>query len=351
MSINSLTAPWTRVLVPVATLAMLAGATFATPALGASREPAAAVAATSDQECSEEYVWVGALSTLPLFIERDFKALDAKAQELGVCARVSGPTTFDIPGEVAAIEQECAGKPAGIMVLGLDASLTAPIDKCIEDGVPVVTVDVDVDGSKRLSFIGGNFDTLGTFIMEHVIADLERRGVTGGQIAMTGALTNPSTMKNIQRATDVLNRPGSAFTLATVEEDQNTAEGGAAAEAAILSAYPEVVATLHINSESAIGAAQAVAEAGKQGQVSVYGAENNLDFAKKVKTGEIAGFFGPRRELHTNYGLQALYDFNHPQVVVDGLDKWIAPPIPAFYDVGAIFVDSSNIDAFLSAHE
>ena len=72
-------------------------------------------------------------------------------------------------------------------------------------------------------------------------------------------------------------------------------------------------------------------------------------FAEKVKTGEIAGFFGPRRELHTYYGLQALYDFNHPQIIVDGRDKWIAPPIPAFYDVGAIFVDETNIDEFLSA--
>ena len=56
-------------------------------------------------------------------------------------------------------------------------------------------------------------------------------------------------------------------------------------------------------------------------------------------------------ELHTYYALQALYDFNHPKIVVDGLDKWTAPPIPTFYDVGAIFVDESNIDAFISAHQ
>ena len=43
------------------------------------------------------------------------------------------------------------GNPAGIMVLGLDASLASAIDKCIDAKVPVVTVDVDVPGSKRLS--------------------------------------------------------------------------------------------------------------------------------------------------------------------------------------------------------
>lgn len=310
-----------------------------------------AAASGGNGSCTEEYVWVGALSTLPLFQGRDFKVLQSHAKELGVCARVSGPTTFDVPGELAAIEQECAGKPAGILVLGLDASLTSAIDKCIDAKVPVVTVDVDVKGSKRLSFVGGDFQALGVFLMNKAIDDLKRRGVTGGQIAMTGALTNPSTLTIIDGAKSVLAASGSPFTFATAEEDQNTAEGGAAAEAAIISAYPTLVATIHFNSEAGIGASTAVKEAQKEGKVFVYAGENDIEFAKKVKTGEIAGFFGPRRELHTYYGLQALYDFNHPAIVVDGLDKWVAPPIPAFYDVGAIFVDESNIDAFLSAHQ
>ena len=89
-------------------------------------------------------------------------------------------------------------------------------------------------------------------------------------------------------------------------------------------------------------------EAGKKGQVCVYSAENDTEYAKKVQTGDICGFFGPRRELHTYYGLQALYDFNHSTVVVDGLDKWGTPPIPAFYNVGDIWVDQTNIDEYLA---
>jgi ABC-type sugar transport system substrate-binding protein len=301
--------------------------------------------------CTEEYVWVGALSTLPLFQARDFKVLQQHGDELGVCTRVSGPTTFDVPGELAAIEQECAGHPAGVMVLGLDASLGPSIDKCIDEQVPTVTLDVDVPGSKRLSFIGGDFNALGAFIMNHVLADLQRRGVTSGSIALTGALTNPSTVTIIDSAKNTLANSGTNFTYATTEEDQNSADGGAAAEAGILSAYPDLVASIHLNSEAGIGASTAVKEAGKDGKVFVYAGENDIPFAEKVKTGEIAGFFGPRRELHTYYALQALYDFNHPQIVVDGLDKWTAPPIPQFYDVGAIFVDQTNIDAFLSAHQ
>jgi len=337
-------------LVVIATLTLLFGS-IAVPALGSGQQTQVKATEVFDQDCPEEYVWVGALSTLPLFIARDFKVLESHAKDLGVCSRVSGPTTFDVPGEIAAIEQECAGKPAGIMVLGLDASLTSAIDKCIEAEVPVVTIDVDVPGSKRLSFIGGDFDALGHFIANSVTANLQRHSVPAGSIAVTGALTNPSTLTIIDGIKAALAVEGSPYTLATVEEDQNTAEGGAAAMAAIISGYPELVASIHLNSEAGIGAATAVAEAGKQGLVSVFAGENDLDFARKVQTGDIAGFFGPRRELHTYYGLQALYEFNHPQIVVNGLDKWTAPPIPAFYDVGAIFVDDSNIDAFLSAQQ
>ena len=289
----------------------VSSAPIATPSSAATTaaSPAGSTAPASSAQaggCSEEYVWVGALTTLPLFAARDYKVLASHAKDLGVCSRVSGPATFDIPGEIAAIEQECAGKPAGIMVLGLDASLTAPINKCIDAKIPVVTLDVDVAGSKRLSFIGGDFQALGTFLMNKSIEDLKRRGVSGGQIAMTGALSNPSTLTIIAAAKAVLDAPGSAFTFAAKEEDQNTAEGGAAAEAALLSAYPGLVATIHFNSEAGIGASTAVKEAGKAGKVFVYAGENDIAFAQKVKSGDIAGFFGPRRELHTYYALQAL---------------------------------------------
>ena len=338
----------TRWLTAKAVAAVLVVAAITAPATAVAQSPAPAGSpAAAAGACSEEYVWVGALSTLPLFEARDFPALQAHAKELGVCARVSGPATFDVPGELAAIEQECAGQPAGIMVLGLDASLASAIDKCIDAKVPVVTVDVDVPGSKRLSMIGDDSVKLGKFLAQKIPADLIRRGITSGSIAITAALTNPSTLVIIDNfKAELANQQ--AFTLATVEEDSNTAEGGAAAEAAILSGYPDLVASLHLNSESGLGASTAVNEAGKKGQVCVYSAENDTEYAKKVQTGDICGFFGPRRELHTYYGLQALYDFNHTTVVVDGLDKWGTPPIPAFYNVGDIWVDQTNIDEYLA---
>ncbi|MBV9544395.1 MAG: substrate-binding domain-containing protein [Chloroflexi bacterium] len=305
----------------------------------------------AQQSCSpgsEEYVWISAISTLPLFVARDHPAMYQAAQQLGVCARVAGPTNFDLTGMIATIEQECAGHPAGVMIVGLDASLAPAIDKCIDQKVPAVTIDVDVPTSKRLSFIGGDFYNLGLQVGQHMVLEQKRAGRSSGDIAITDKVGVPSNVQIVQGATDAIKAGG--FNMVAEEDDNNSADGGATAEAALISAYPNLVGTLHFNSESGVGAVQAVNEAGKSGQILVGAGEHDVDFARKIQTNELSFFFGPAREKHTWYGMMALYDFNHPKIVIDGLDKWQAPPIPAFYDVGLAIVNKDNIDQFLSAH-
>src|SRR5687767_1317529 len=107
------------------------------PAMACRREPpcgdrsgpgAASAPAASD----EEYVWVSAAASLPLFVGHDHPALFAAAKELGVKASIAGPGTTDIPGLVAAVEQVAARRPAGMMVVGWDPSALVPaIDNAI----------------------------------------------------------------------------------------------------------------------------------------------------------------------------------------------------------------------------
>ena len=100
---------------------------------------------------NEEYVWLSANANLPLFTQHDHPALRLAGQELGVTVSIAGPSSVDIPGLVAALEQTTASKPAGMMVVGWDPSaLVPPIDAAIAAGIPVVCVDSDVPASRRL---------------------------------------------------------------------------------------------------------------------------------------------------------------------------------------------------------
>ena len=77
--------------------------------------------------------------------------------EMQVQSQFSGPDSYDAQGEVQAFRQAVATKPAGILVSPADPKLMAPeIDKAIEAGIPVVTVDSDAPDSKRLFYVGTN---------------------------------------------------------------------------------------------------------------------------------------------------------------------------------------------------
>ncbi|MBV9811713.1 MAG: substrate-binding domain-containing protein, partial [Acetobacteraceae bacterium] len=113
-------------------------------------------------DAKETYYWVSNKANLPLFVQYDYVGMKRIADELHVQVRVAGPTDFDIPGFIAAVDQVCAQKPAGVSVVGgWDPSLTESVNKCIAMGVPTVVDDGDLPDSRRLSYIGTNWEGIG----------------------------------------------------------------------------------------------------------------------------------------------------------------------------------------------
>ena len=97
------------------------------------------------KDAKEVYYWVSNKANLPLFVKYDYVGMKKIADELQVQVRVAGPTDFDLPGFIAAVDQVCAQKPAGVSVVGgWDPSLTEPVKKCLAEGVPTVVDDGDL---------------------------------------------------------------------------------------------------------------------------------------------------------------------------------------------------------------
>ena len=293
----------------------------------------------------EEYVWVSAHAHLPLFVARDHPALFQVGEELGVRVTIVGPDTVDIPGLVAALEQTAARRPTGIMVVGWDPSALIPaIDRAVDSGVPVVCVDADVPGSKRLAFIGTDWYDLGVRQGEAMLAALRGRR---GEVAMIGLIEQSIDQRAFAGFRSVA-EPAGLTVLEPQQDKGNQAEAGRVS-AAILQARPDLVGIAGFDSESGPGMGQAIREAGRVGRVVATCVETEEQHLRLIKEGVLTACIGQKRELFTYYGVRALRDYARAtvQITANGRKAGICP-IPVNYNTGTFTVTRDNVDEFLA---
>lgn len=316
---------------------------------GCSRQTAATTSSngtgtkTTANHSNEVYYWVSQNSTLPLFVQNDYKGLALAAKQLGVTVKKAGPTNINLPGFISTIEQVCAMHPAGVTVVGWDPSETAAVNQCIAEGVPTVTDDADLPDSKRLAFIGTNWYNIGA---AQAKAMLQATG-GHGQVAVLSIINADNMKQAVQGFKDTLK--GTGLQIVASEDDGGDASKAAQQTASLLAAYPHLAGIAGMDSESGAGIVQALKEANKVGQVKVTAMEQTPAFFKTVQDGSVSAIIVQKRELFTYYAIKFLYDYNHNGLTVDGLKPPIASTIPQNIDTGLLVVTKDNVNQLLAA--
>lgn len=326
-------------------LAAVAGATV--PFLAGCEKAAAPAAAPGGKAAAnpnEEYVWLSANANLPLFTAHDHPALRLAGQELGVKVTIAGPSSVDIPGLVAAIEQTTARKPAGLMVVGWDPSaLVPPINAAIAAGIPVVCVDADVPASRRLSFIGTDWFEIGVRQAEAMVKALAGRK---GRVALVGLIEQETSQRAFAGFRSVAEKHG----LSCMEPQQdkgNTAEATRVA-AGIIQGTPDLVGFAGFDSESGPGIAQAIKEVGKAGKILATCVDAEEAHLRFLKEGLLTACIGQKRELFVYLGVRTLFDANHTKLRFTKNDRAAGVlPVPSSCNTGTYTVTRENVDAFL----
>lgn len=125
---------------------------------------------------SETYYLISNNMTLPYW-QTAIAGFNKAAHQYGVKAEVAGPNTFDAQAELDAFQRAVAAKPNGILISVADATILQPaIDKAIDAGVPVLTIDSDAPHSHRLFFIGTNNREAGHLGGQRVVDKLNGKG-------------------------------------------------------------------------------------------------------------------------------------------------------------------------------
>lgn len=291
----------------------------------------------------EEYVMVTTAINLPLYVGHDQKAFRAWGEKMGVRVSILGPSEWDVPAQIATMEQVIGGKPAGLLINGTDPGIAIAIRKAVEAGIPTVVYDSEIPASNRHCFIGSDWYEMGRLQGERMATLIGGRG----KVACMGILGMENMEAGFRGFQDALKKhPGIEF-IGTYDDKANV-ETAAKITADLLAAHPDLAGLGGFDSNSGPGMALSVREGGKGGKIKITTVDAEPEHLKLVKEGVIHYLVGQKRELFTALGAQLLFDMRHKTVPLSADDARAGVvPIPKTIITGSVEIDRTNVDAFL----
>lgn len=296
----------------------------------------------------EKYVLVATNIKLPYWQEAAAGGR-AAALQLGVRYDFAGPDTYDPKAQVAEFRRILAQKPTGILVSPADPELMRPeIDRAIEQGVPVITIDSDAPASKRLLFVGTNNYQAGVTGARVVAARLKGKGAVAvytmpGQANLIERLNGYREVFSahpgikISEVIDIRGLPSVAF--------DRTKE-------LIAPGRPMPDAFVCLEAMSCQEVAEVLSRNKIEGRV-VVAMDTDQGTLEWIEKGLIAATIAQKPYTMAYVGLKLLDDlYHHKLPSLDG--RWgLDPfsPIPVFVDTGATLVDRENLSGFLQARQ
>jgi ribose transport system substrate-binding protein len=288
------------------------------------------------------YIEVSALGHLDYFDDHKL-GMNLVGEVLGVETDYRGPSDYDMDEMILSLELAIARKPGGLVVVGFEESLTPIVNKAVEAGIPVVTVDSDLPNSKRIAFVGtGN----------------HRAGYTGGmkmaellngqgKVALMTKVGQPNLEERVDGYRDAL----ATFPKMQIVQVVDTASDptrAAQAAATLMQKYPDLAGIGCVEAAGGAGAATAVKEAGKAGKIKIVAMDRGSEVLHHIEEGVIDASIAQQTALMPFYAVLILHTLNHTDVPVTSDNQRAGVPgCPAVVDTGVIVVDRANYRYFV----
>jgi len=288
------------------------------------------------------YILVSALGSNSYFYDHKM-GLKTAGNYFGVETQYKGPPDLNIPAMIQAIELAVARKPGGILVVGFEESLNNAVNKAVEAGIPVVTLDSDLPNSKRVSFVGtGNYEAgyNGGMKLGELVGGR-------GKVALLTKVGQPNLEERLNGYKDAL-ATFSGVTIVRVADTKSEVSMAAQAAAAVLSSHQDLAGFGCVESSGGAGCATALREAGRDGDIKVVAMDRDNDILNFIKKGVIDATVAQQTALMPFYGLSMLINLNHGEVPIssDNVAAGISG-VPRSIDTGTILIDKSNCELFM----
>jgi ribose transport system substrate-binding protein len=295
---------------------------------------------------TERYVFVATNTGLPYWQEAKTGFLTA-AHEMGVKAEFTGPDTYSPSEELKAFQSAAATRPSGILVSPAQPGpFQEPINRAIEQGIPVICVDSDSPNSHRIMFIGTDNYDAGVTSGKLIAGLMHGRGRIV-VITIPGQFNLDERLRGVQDAL----KSYSYMSVYEIANDQGVPQPADQEISSLLQRNVEVDGILCLEASGGPGAARAVDRYGQGGKLPLVAMDANPETLDWISKGVITATVAQKPYTMAFYGLRFLDDLHHDAVHEFKADWQKAPvsPLPSVVDTGTEVINASNVDEYRSA--
>src|ERR1700724_2327098 len=300
----------------------------------------------SAHDSDEHYIFVAANVQVPYW-QAAAAGFSKAGEQMKVQSSFVGPNTYDPKGEREVLQEAVRKKPTGILLAVTDpALLKEDIDKAIAAGIPVITLDSDAPGSKRLFFIGTNNYQAGLTGGQRLAQELkgkgnvvvftmpEQRNMQDRLLGYRGALERQSGVR-VTRVVDIQGDPRIAFDTTTqiVGKERDKVDGFVCLEAQSGKEDANVLSTYNVRGKF------------------VMAMDTDPETLDLIQKGGILATIAQKPYTMAYVGMEMLDTLYHhkPSSFDSDWSKDIYAPVPSFVDTGSGLIDKTNLDSFLQA--
>jgi len=211
------------------------------------------------------------------------------------------PTESDVAAQIAQIEDALTKGVTGIAIAPTDPAALAPvIQKALDAGVKVVFIDTKGQ-NKDVTFIGTDNQAGATLAGGYICKTLK----PGDKVAILQGIITQSTGKARADGAKAALTACGLNVVAEVPADWDTAKAQAAMED-ILTKNPDLKGVFGSNDNMALGAVQAIKNAGLTGKILVFGFDANPNAAAAILAGDMAASVAQAPTNMGKFGVESL---------------------------------------------
>lgn len=326
--------------------ALGAGAAWLLSACGAKPPPAAGTtdgeAAKKPVDPNEEYIFLSIVTQVPFWVDHQ-QALEDVGNYLGVKTTFTGPPDFDVAAQARQLDAVIAKQPAGLLIFPGDAdALTEGINRAVDAGIPVIMIIGDAPKSKRFCHIG-----IEGFAAGRVGGEMLARAIGGRGEVVLGTFPAPNVLDRVEGYKSIFAERYPDIKVVDVVNDRADPAYAPTAYAAAIAAHPNLVGIGGTDGDSGAGAARAVIEANKKGQIKIVAMDRNEDMLDYIEDGTIYGSVAQKSYLEAWLGVAMLHWLRHENLKI--LPDWRSAgvnPLPEQIMTGVMPITRENVHQF-----